>query len=107
MENNRLREIAKEFCEKYEGTNENELYNFLADNQWKIYADYQKKSLHQTIYYELECRDFEASKVPEHIIDDMAVVLEERVFDEDRFCDIINNVIDDYAEDLQEYAVED
>lgn len=107
MEKNKLKELSVEFFNNHPSPTENDLYNFLVDNGWRIYADYQKKSLHQTIYYELECRDFEASKVPEHIIDDMAVVLEERVFDEDRFCDIINNVIDDYAEDLQEYTVED
>lgn len=103
----KILDLAKEFCEKHKDTNEDELYNFLADNQWKIYSDYQKKSLFETIYYELENRDFEVDEIPQNIIDEMAMSLENRIYDEDRFSSIIEVVFEDYAEDLQEYAVED
>lgn len=117
MENNKLKELAQEFFDKciiFQGVDDQlkafrveNLYNFLADNQWKFYSDYQKKSLFETVYYELENRDFEVDEIPQNIIDEMAMSLEERIYDEDRFSSIIEVVFDDYAEDLQEYAVEE
>jgi hypothetical protein len=107
MEKNKLKELAREFCDKHKETDEFELFTFLADNQWKIYADYQSKSMIETITFELEERDFNVEEIPEWIITAMATKLEEKIYDEYRFEDIINNLIDEYGEDLQEYAVEE
>lgn len=107
MENNKLREMAKNFCKNHQDTNEDDLYIFLVDSQWKFYADYQKQSFKGVIKQELEEQDFDVNNIPDKLIDDMAFNLEEEVFDEGCFRDCISDVFDFYKEDLEEYKVED
>lgn len=107
MENNKLRELAKEFCKQHSYANEDDLYNFLEVNEWRIYAHYQKQSLENTIRTELDEYNFDAKRIPETLIESMAYDLEEQIFDEYEFRDMMSNIIDFYKEDLQEYAVED
>ena len=107
MQNEKLRELSKKFFDRVSNPNEVALYDFLLDYGWVIYDNYRKMSMVQTITTELENRDFEVGEIPQNIIDEMAMSLEERIYDEDRFFSIIDVVFEDYAGDLQEYAVED
>ena len=107
MENNKLRELAKEFCKKNKNMNEDDLYIFLIDNQWKIYADYQKQSFENAIRTELDEQDFNVKDIPENIIQEMGLSLEETLLEENHFRDCINETIDWYKEDLEEYKLEE
>lgn len=107
MQNEKLRELSRKFFDRVSNPNEVALYDFLLDYGWVIYDNYQKMSMIQLITTELENRDFEVGEIPQNIIDDMAHDLTERIYDEDRFSSIIEVVFEDYAGDLQEYAVED
>lgn len=107
MENNKLRELAKEFCNKNKYMNEDDLYIFLVENQWKIYADYQKQSLKNVVKQELDEQGFDVKNISEGIIEQMAFSLDELIFDEDNFRDCMNQTIDWYKEDLEEYKLEE
>ena len=119
MEINKLRELAKEFFDKYEVFQKADdplksfmvenLYNFLADNQWKIYADYDKQSHRQMVVFALENRDFKVGEVPDDLIDSITERFDDILYDDNDnyFETCLRYAIDDYGEDLQEYAVED
>ena len=105
MENIKLRQLAIEFFENHLNPTEDDLYDFLEENEWRIYADYQKQSLKNTITTELD-EDFDVSKIPDNLIDDMAFTLEEMVYDEYDFRDDMHELLDYYKEDLEEYKLE-
>lgn len=107
MENNKLKELAQEYFATYKTIDEQSLYTFLADNQWKIYAYYQKQSLEDTIRTELDEDNFDVKRIPETLIESMAYDLEEQIFDEYEFRDMMSNIIDFYKEDLKEYKLEE
>lgn len=105
---NKLRELAKEFCKQHTYANEDDIYNFLVENQWKIYADYQRQSFKNMIKMELdEQGDYNIKKIPEKLLDIMAEEFEEQIFSEDNFRDCINETLDWYEEDLEEYKIEE
>lgn len=108
MENNKLRELSKAFFENNEKPTEYELYKFLVDNEWRIYADYQKQSFKNMIKMELDERgDYNIKNIPDKLLDIMAEDFEEQIFSEDNFRDCINETLDWYEEDLEEYKLED
>lgn len=105
MENNKLRELSKAFFENNEKPTEYELYKFLVDNEWKIYADYQKQTFVSEINYFLTRNDYDADKVPNDIIESMLERVEDHLNSTDEFEHIFEYVIDDYKEDLEEYKI--
>ena len=107
MENNKLRELSKAFFENNEKPTEYELYKFLVDNEWRIYAHYQKQSLENTIRTELDEDNFDVKRIPETLIESMAYDLEEQIFDEYEFRDMMSDIMDFYKEDLEEYKLEE
>jgi len=118
MENNKLKELAQEFFDKciiFQGVDDQlkafkveNLYNFLADNQWKIYDDYQLNSFKNIIRIELdETGEYDVKNIPDELLDFMAKDLEESAFNEDRFRDSINDLFDWYGRDLEEYRLEE
>lgn len=106
MENIKLRQLAIEFCDKHTYANEDDIYNFLAENQWKIYADYQNQTFRNEINYFLTRNDYDADKVPNDIIESMLERVEDHLESTDEFEHIFEYVIDDYKEDLEEYKLE-
>lgn len=119
MENNKLKELAQEFFDKciiFQGVDDQlkafrveNLYNFLVDNQWKIYADYDKMSHRQMVVYTLENRDFKVEEIPDDLIDSITERFDDILYDDNDnyFESCLRYAIDDFGEDLQEYAVED
>jgi hypothetical protein len=107
MENIKLRQLAIEFFENHLNPTEDNLYKFLEDNAWKIYADYQKQSFENIIRMELDEQDFNVKDIPEYIIQEMGISLEETLLEENHFRDCINDTIDWYKEDLAEYKLEE
>ena len=118
MENNKLKELAQEFFDKYMVFQEADdqlkalkveaLYKFLADNQWKIYADYDKMSHRQMVVYTLENRDFKVEEIPDDLIDSITERFGDILYDDsdNHFANCIRYAIDDYEEDLEEYKLE-
>ena len=108
MKNNKLKELAREFCDKHKETNEDELFKFLADNQWKIYCDYDKNTHKEKIIDELAEKEYDTNKIPDDLIDDMVEEFEDFFYDDNyRWLDIIHGVIYDFEEDLEEYKLEE
>ena len=108
MENNKLRELAIEFCDKHAYANEDDIYNFLADNQWKIYCDYDRNTHKEKMIDELTEKEYDTNKIPDDLIDDMVERFEDFYYDDNyRWVDIMHDVIYDYEEDLEEYKLEE
>ncbi len=109
MENIKLRQLAIEFCDKHTYANEDDIYNFLEENQWKIYADYDKISHRQMVVLTLESRDFKVNEIPDKLIDLIVERFEDILYDDNdnHFENCLRFAIDDFGGDLQEYAVED
>lgn len=109
MENIKLRQLAIEFFENNLNPTEDDLYNFLAENQWKIYADYDKMSHKEMVVITLESRDFKVNEIPDKLIDLIVERFEDILYDDNdnHFENCLRFAIDDFGGDLQEYAVED
>lgn len=109
MENIKLRQLAIEFFENNLNPTEDDLYKFLVDNEWKIYCDYDKRSHRQMVVYTLENRDFKVEEIPDDLIDSITERFEDILYDDNdnHFESCLRYAIDDFGEDLQEYAVED
>lgn len=117
MGNNKLRELAQEFFDKciiFQGVDDQlkafrveNLYNFLVDNQWKIYCDYDKNSHKEMIIGNLEYADYDTSKIPDDLMDSLVERFEDLLYDDgDNVCDnCIRDVIDEFEEDLEEYKL--
>ena len=109
MENNKLKELAKEFCKKYSNPTEDDLYDFLVDNEWRIANNYEKSCHKEDIIYELEEREYDVSKISDELINDMLYRYEDSLGDygsESGWRTILNNIIEMYEEDLEEYKLE-
>ena len=106
MENIKLRQLAIEFFENHLNPTEDDLYDFLEENEWRIYDDYQINSFKNIIKIELDEAGYDVKNIPEKLLDFMAKDLEESAFDEDRFRDGINGLFDWYRRDLEEYKLE-
>lgn len=108
MENVKLRQLAIEFCDKHTYANEDDIYNFLVENQWKIYCDYDRNTHREKIVGELEYNDYAVDKIPEELIDSMVERFEDIFYDDDSnpYDNCIRYTIDDYEEDLEEYKLE-
>ncbi len=109
MENIKLRQLAIEFCDKHIYANEDDIYTFLADNQWKIYADYDKYTHKEMIIGNLDYLGYPTTKIPDKLIDLIVERFEDILYDDNdnHFENCIRYAIDDYEEDLEEYKVED
>ena len=107
MENIKLKELAQEYFATYKTIDEQSLYTFLADNQWKIYADYNRNTHREKIVGELEYNDYDVDKIPEELIDSMVERFEDIFYDDDSnpYDNCIRYTIDDYEEDLEEYKI--
>ena len=109
MENIKLRQLAIEFCDTHIYANEDDIYNFLADNQWKIYADYDKYTHKEMIIGNLDYLGYPTTKIPDKLIDLIVERFEDILYDDNdnHFENCIRYAIDDYEEDLEEYKVEE
>jgi GH18 family chitinase len=119
MENNKLRELAQEFFDKciiFQGVDDQlkafrveNLYNFLVDNQWKIYADYEKNTHKEMIVGLLEESDYKVDEIPDDLIDSIVYAFENILYDDsdNTFDCCMRYAIDDYKEDLEEYKLEE
>ena len=108
MENIKLRQLAIEFFENNLNPTEDDLYNFLADNQWKIYADYEKYTHKEIIIANLEYLDYKINDIPDTLIDSIVERFGDILYDDsdNHFANCIRYAIDDYEEDLEEYKLE-
>lgn len=108
MENNKLKELAQEYFATYKTIDEQSLYTFLADNQWKIYCDYDRNTHKEKMIDELTEKEYDTNKIPDDLIDDMVERFEDFYYDDNyRWVDIMHDVIYDYEEDLEEYKLEE
>ena len=110
MQNKKLEELAKEFFENNAKPTEEDLYKFLVDNEWKIADNYDKACHREDIIFELEDREYKISAIPTKLIDDMLYYFEDKLGDYGSECGwrtILNNVIEWFEEDLEEYKWEE
>lgn len=120
MENNKLKELAQEFFDKcitfqrvddqIKAFRVESLYKFLVDNQWKIADNYDKDCHKEDIICELEERGYDVSKISNKLIDDILYYFEDKLGDYGSECGwrtILDNVIEWYEEDLEEYKLEE
>ena len=110
MENIKLKQLAIEFFENNLNPTEDDLYKFLVDNQWKIADNYDKDCHKEDIICELEERGYDVSKISNKLIDDILYYFEDKLGDYGSECGwrtILDNVIEWYEEDLEEYKLEE
>lgn len=110
MENIKLRQLAIEFFENHLNPTEDDLYDFLVNNEWKIYCDYDKNTHREKIIGELEYSDYAVDKIPEMLIDGLVERFEDIYYDDENsghYDNCIRYAIDDYEEDLEEYKLEE
>lgn len=109
MENIKLKELAQEYFATYKTIDEQSLYTFLADNQWKIYADYDKYTHKEMIIGNLDYLGYPTTKIPDKLIDLIVERFEDILYDDNdnHFENCIRYAIDDYEEDLEEYKLEE
>ena len=110
MENVKLRQLAIEFFENNLNPTEDDLYDFLVDNEWRIANNYEKSCHKEDIIYELEERLYNISKIPDNIIESILEHFEDSLGDYGNECGwrtILNNTIEWFEEDLEEYKVEE
>ena len=106
---NKLRELAKEFCKQHNYAKEDELFEFLVDKEWQIYCHYDKMSHKDKIIGELENNDYEVNKIPDDLIYSMVERFDDILYDDDDnyFDNCVRYVLEDYKEDLEEYKLEE
>ena len=108
IENIKLRQLAIEFCDKHTYANEDDIYNFLVDNEWRIYCNYDRNTHKENLIFELSEKNYDTDKIPNNLIDSMVERFEDFLYNDGyRWNTIMNDVIFDYCEDLEEYKVED
>ena len=107
MGNNKLKALAQEFCDKYSWANVDDLYNFLIENQWKIYDDLLTQMLRSSIEQELDELGFDVERIPNSILAQMEYDFEGQVHDEQHLRDCLNTTIEWFEKDLKEYKLEE
>ena len=110
MENIKLRQLAVEFCDKHIYANEDDIYNFLVDNEWRIADNYDKTCHKEDIMFELEEREYNINAIPDKLIDSILYRFEDMLGDYGNECGwrtILNNTMDYFEEDLEEYKLEE
>ena len=107
MGNNKLKELAQDFCNKYSWANVDDLYNFLIDHQWRIYYDRVTQMLRDSIEQELDELSFDVEKIPNSLLKQMEYDLEGQFHDEQHLRDCLNTTIEWFKKDLEEYKLEE
>jgi hypothetical protein len=105
---NKLKELSIEFFENHLNPTEEDLYNFLVDNEWRIYADYEKNTHKEIIIANLEHMGYNTTKMSDKLIDSIVERFGDILYDDNdnHFGNCIRYAIDDYKEDLEEYKLE-
>lgn len=101
--NKKYEKMINNFLAEHEQPTAEDLYNFIIDNEWRIYSEYEKMCRKEDLLILLEENGINREIVPEKLIDSMLETYEDRLADSDEWHFILHGVIDDYEEDLEEY----
>ena len=107
---NVLDSLVKEYFDKYPHPTPSNLLVFLNENQNKITANYMYIYHREDVINELEYCDYDINRIPNDIIEDMTDYYEDQLSDYGCDCgwhSILNNVIEYFEEDLEEYKTGD
>ena len=110
MENIKLRQLAIEFCDKHTYANEDDIYNFLVENEYRIAHNYDRTCIKDDFIFELEELGYNIKAIPQDLIENMLYSYEEKFEDYGTDCgwkSLLYSTIDWYKEDLEEYKLDD
>lgn len=105
--NKKYEKMINNFLAEHEQPTAEDLYSFIIDNEWRIYREYEKGCRKEDLLILLEEDGIDRESVPEKLIDSMLETYEDRLTDSDEWHIILNDVIQDYEEDLEEYKGEE
>lgn len=106
----KLNLLAIEFFQKYSNPTEDDLYDFLVEKEWSIADNYDVKCHREDIIFELEESEYDVSKISEDLINDILYHFEDKLGDYGSECGwrtILDNTIEWFEEDLEEYKLEE
>lgn len=109
METNKLKELAKRFFENKQNPTEEDLYEFLMDNEYKIAQNYDRNCHIEDIKFELEEQGYDIKNISNELIVNIVWHFEDRLGDYGNECGwrtILDNTIEWFKEDLEEYKLE-
>lgn len=109
METNKLKELAKRFFENKQNPTEEDLYEFLVDNEYKIAQNYESSCHMEDIKYELEEQGYDFKNINNELLGQILYRFEDKLGDYGSECGwrtILDNTIEWFEEDLEEYKLE-
>lgn len=101
--NKTYEKMINNFLAEHEQPTAEDLYNFIIDNEWRIYSEYEKMCHKEDLLIMLEQREYNVDKLPNDLIDSILERYGDHLTDSEEWHYILNDIIDDYEEDLEEY----
>ena len=101
--NKTYEKMINNFLEQHKQPTVEDLYTFIIDNEWRIYSEYEKGCHKEDIYIFLEEDGFDRENLPDTLINNMLETYLDWLSESDEWHFILNNVLNHYKEDLEEY----
>lgn len=93
--------MINKFLAEHKQPTAEDLYNFIIDNEWKIYHEYEKMCHKDDLFIELTEMGHNPYLISPDIIESILYTFEDRLSDSDDWHYILKNTIYDYEEDLK------